>query len=379
MKITDVIPIVLSYPLETEVRTSFGRMQSRTNLLVRIETDEGISGIGESWTNFPHWSFEERRATILKGLRPLLLDEDPRAVSFLWDKMHRGLMRSGAGLQWGAEGPLMQAISGVDIALWDILGKSLGVPVYRLLGGAGSEKIAAYASGLGPEGFEPYVEASLQKGYSAFKLKVGFGRDIDLRNIRTIRELIGPERRLMIDANQAWRSAAEALDHLNAYREFGLALIEEPLPADRLAELRNIRARRIAPVAGGENVYGREGFRRTLGAEALDVVQPDLTKTGGISEARIICQMAWAWEIPYAPHMFGTAVGQAASLHLLASTPNGLFMEVDANPNPLMTRLLKKSTFEFQGGGFVVSGDGPGLGIELDPEVVREFEVRTFS
>ena len=314
MKIIDVIPVVLSYPLETRVRTSFGMMQSRTNLLVKIETDEGITGIGESWTNFPHWVCEERKATLVQGLRPLLIGEDPRNISFLWEKMHRALMRGGAGLQWGAQGPLMQAISGVDIALWDILGKSLGAPVFRLLGGNGEGRIAAYASGLGPEGFEPYVAASLQKGYAAFKLKVGFGRDMDLRNLKRMRELIGPDCRLMIDANQAWRTADEALDHLNVYRDFGLALIEEPVPADRPAELRKIREQRIAPVAGGENVYGRYGFRQTLGAEALDIVQPDLCKTGGISEARIICQMAWAWEIPYAPHMFGTAVGLFTSI-----------------------------------------------------------------
>lgn len=375
MKITDVIPLVLSYPLQNEVQTSFGKMQRRTNLLVQIETDEGITGIGESWTNFPHWAFEERRATLLKGIRPLLLGEDPRNVSFLWEKMHRVLMRGGAGLQSGAEGPLMQAISGADIALWDILGKSLGTPVFRLLGGGGTGTIAAYASGLGPEGFERHVEDALKKGYSAFKLKVGFGREVDLKNLQTMREIIGPNRRLMIDANQAWRTAEEALDHLNAYRGFGLALIEEPVPANRHAELGKIRGQRIAPVAGGENVYGRAGFRQTLGAEALDVVQPDLTKTGGISEARIICQMAWAWEIPYAPHMFGTAVGLTASLHLLASTPNGLFMEVDANPNPLLTALLKRTAFEFREGGFVLAAELPGLGIELDAEVVREFEV----
>jgi len=193
-----------------------------------------------------------------------------------------------------------------------------------------------------------------------------------------MREIIGPDRRLMIDANQAWRSAGEALDHLNAYRDFDLSLIEEPVPADRLVELRKIREQRIAPIAGGENVYGRTGFRQTLDAEALDIVQPDLTKTGGISEARIICQMAWAWEIPYAPHMFGTAVGLAASLHLLASTPNRLCMEVDANPNPLMDNLLKKQSFEFREGGFDFAGDLSGLGIELDKEVVKEFELLNF-
>jgi L-alanine-DL-glutamate epimerase-like enolase superfamily enzyme len=271
----------------------------------------------------------------------------------------------------------MQAISGADIALWDILGKSLNAPVYRLLGGKNAGPIAAYASGLGPEAFEPYVEASLRNGYTDFKLKVGFGIDLDLRNLKTMRKLIGPDRKLMIDANQAWRNAAEALDHLERYREFDLSLIEEPVPADRHAELRKIRDRRIAPLAGGENIYGRTGFRETLCAGALDLVQPDLTKSGGISECRIISQMAWAWETPYAPHMFGTAVGQAASLHLLAATPNGLFMEVDANPNPLLNNLLKENAFAFRDGGFHFVEERPGLGIELDETAVREFELKT--
>jgi L-alanine-DL-glutamate epimerase-like enolase superfamily enzyme len=281
MKITEVIPRVLSCPLRDPVLTSFGAMRRRTCVLVQIETDAGITGVGESWTNFPHWAFEERRATVREGVRPLLLGEDPRNIAFLWEKLFRVLMRGGAGLQWGAEGPLMQAISGADIALWDILGQSLGVPVFRLLGGGGAGPIAAYASGLGPEGFEPHAEAALKLGYPAFKLKVGFGREIDLRNLRAMREIIGPTRRLMIDANQAWRSAAEALDHLNRYRDFDLALIEEPVPAERVAELRTIRDQRIAPVAGGENLYGRSGFRHALEAGPWTSSSPTSPRPAG--------------------------------------------------------------------------------------------------
>ncbi len=376
MKITDLKAIVLSAPLARPVKTSFGSMDRRPGLLVAIETDEGISGVGESWVNFPHWAWEERRATLLRGIRPLLLGEEPRDIGRLREKLFRSLLRGGAGLQWGAPGPLMQAISGVEIALWDLLGKSLGCPVYRLLGGGPHGAIPAYASGLGPADFEDSVRECLEQGFTAFKLKVGFGRGQDLANLRRMRDLIGDRSQLMIDANQAWRDADEALDHLEAYREFAPVWIEEPVPADRLSELRRIRRARLMPVAGGENYYGRRDFRRALAAGALDIVQPDLTKTGGIAEARAVCEWAACWEIPYAPHMFGTAVGQAASLHLLAALPGGLRMEVDATPNPLLRDIVRRSSFRWIDGAFVAREEMPGLGLELDKEVIRELEER---
>lgn len=376
MKITEVKTIILSYPLSKPVTTSFGAMQNRTNVLISIETDEGITGIGETWTNYPHWAPEERKITVEKGIKPLLLGENPLNLAHLCEKMYRNLLKSGAGLQWGARGPLMQAISGVDIALWDIAGKKLNVPVYQLLGGKVCDNITAYASGLGPLDYEDDVEQSLQKGYSAFKLKVGFGQELDLQNLKTMRELIGYDRKLYIDANQAWSNAREALARLKLYEKYRPAFIEEPVPAELVNELKKIKDSGIMPVAGGENVYSRYGFRDVLANEILDIAQPDITKTGGLSEAKIICLMAGTWGIPYAPHMFGTAVGLAASLHLLASTPNGLFMEVDANRNPLLNDLLEETFYEFDNGSFVLAGEKPGLGIKLNMDAVKHFERR---
>lgn len=376
MKITGVKTIILSYPLDKPVTTSFGQMHSRTNMLVVIETDEGISGIGETWTNFPHWAAEERKITVEQGIKPLLMGENPLNISYLWEKMYKSLMKSGAGLQWGARGPLIQAISGVDIALWDILGKKLNTPIYQLLGGKVQDQIKAYASGLGPGDFGGYIEDSLSRGYTAFKLKVGFGRDLDLHNLKAVREMIGHGRTLMIDANQGWIDADEAIEHLKLYTDYNPAFIEEPVPADQLADLKKIKDSRIMPVAGGENVYTRQEFKRVFTAGALNIIQPDITKTGGLSEARHICTMAWAWNLPFAPHMFGTAVGLAASLQLLASTPNGLFMEVDANPNPLRTDLLAEASFSFENGCFVLADNIPGLGIKLNMDVLKEYERR---
>jgi len=374
LEIEEVETIVLEYPLSKPVETSFGKMSSRINTLIHIQTDEGISGFGETWTNFPCWAAEERVLTVEKGLKPVLIGQNPLNISFLWEKMYHTLMTSMGGKQWGAKGPIMQAISGVDIALWDILGKKLDTPIYRLLGGMTVKKIAAYASGLGPRNFEGYVESSLKAGFSAFKLKVGFGLDQDLANLKTMRNLIGEDRLLMIDANQGWRNASEALAHLKRYVDFNIYFIEEPVPADQLLDLKKIKESGAASLAGGENVYGRSGFKDILSGEVLNILQPDITKTGGFSEFYPICRMAAAWGLDYAPHMFGTAVGEAASLQVLASVPNGLFMEVDANPNPLRTDMLSSSSFQFEGGEFALVDDMPGLGITLNMDFINEYK-----
>lgn len=374
MIITDVRTITLSCPLDKPVETSFGKMTDRTNMLILIDTDKGFTGIGETWVNYPHWAADERRITVQKGLRPLLIGEDPENISFLWNKMYLNTLRSGAGFQYGSKGPLYQAISGVDIALWDILGKKLNVPVYKLLGGKLCSKVKAYASGLSSSNFEECIDKSLRAGYSAFKLKVGFDKKSDILAAKAIRKLIGDSRMLMADANQGWGDALEALDNIKHLADYQIEFIEEPVPANRLMDLKRIKDSRITAVAGGENLYARYGFRDSLTNEVLSIVQPDVTKTGGISEARIICQMANAWQLPFAPHMFGSAVGLAASLHLLASVPNGLYMEVDASQNPLLTNLLKERFFRFEDGYIVFADDRPGLGIELSTDFIREFQ-----
>lgn len=375
MKIINVRTLTLSCPLPAPVETSFGRMLNRVNSLVLIDTDEGLTGVGETWTNYPSWAPAERRLTVEYGVKPLLLGENPLNVAHLSHNMLSSLMKSGAGRQWGAKGLLHQAVSGAEMALWDLAGKKYGLPVYRLLGGKGLDRIQAYASGLGPRQFEGHVEHSLAKGYSAFKLKVGFGLDTDLANLRTMRELIGPDARLMIDANQGWRDAPEALARLRRFMDFAPEFIEEPVPADQLADLAMIRRERLLPVAGGENVYGREGFRDVLASGALDILQPDVTKVGGLSEARAVCDMALAWDLPFAPHMFGTAVGLAASLHLLAAVPGGRIMEVDSTINPFMTELLIDPFFSFEQGYFILSKEKPGLGFEINHDAVSEYAV----
>lgn len=370
MQITAVEPVVLGLPLEEPVTTSFGAMTHRYAILVRIETDSGPVGWGESWSNFPGWSPRERVYTIAEGLAPLLMGQDPRQIAWLHEKMMAGMSR--LALQWGALGPVHQAISAVDIALWDLLGKEVGQPVCQLLGGRPCS-VPVYASGLGRNDPVRLAVPLLDQGVTAVKLKVGFGPEIDLRNLTAVRECLGSERLLLTDANQAWdlRTAGQMLSLMSPFDPFWL---EEPLPANQIAEMAELRRSTSIKVVAGENAYGRAGFRALLEARAVDFVQPDVCKTGGLTEARAVCQMAASYGVPYAPHYLGGAIGLVASLHLCASTPGFWRMELDVNPNPFRSELVG-SVLTVRDGCLSVP-DGCGLGVEPTPALIERYRVK---
>lgn len=374
MKILDLETTRLTVPLDEPIVTSFGSMESRSSLLIRISTDEGLVGLGEAWANFPSWGAEDKALIINRGIKPLLLGKNPLAVNALWELMHHALMVPCGGKQLGAPGPIHQAISGVDIALWDIRGQALNQPIYSLLGGPVRSRIQAYASGLGPSSFLGHVERAIGLGYEMFKLKVGFGLKKDLENLAAIREAIGPEARLLIDANQAWRDAKQSLKHLRQYQPYALECIEEPIMADQFEEMAVLRTKTDLSVAGGENFYGLGPFQKALSVKALDMWQPDITKTGGFTPCALICGLAAAESIAWAPHMFGSGIGLAASLHLLFGLPGGAFMEVDANPNLLQTDLLDQTFFAFDNGTFTIANPLPGLGVSLNPSMFERYE-----
>ena len=202
------------------------------------------------------------------------------------------------------------------------------------------------------------------------KLKVGFGEKVDIRNAQALREAIGPEGTLMVDANMGW-TPQEAIRMIHRLEEFGLEFIEEPVSHDNLEGMATVSAAVSTPLAAGENVYTRYGFKQVLAKNAVSILQPDITKTGGILESRVICNMADAWGLKWAPHFFGNAVGLAATLHLFAATPGGMFVEYDATENPLRDDLLVKP-FNILNGHIEVP-TGPGLGIELDEDAVKRF------
>ncbi len=367
--ITAIRPVPLAAPLEKPVASAIGTMYVRNGMLVEVETDAGITGIGESWVNFPSWALSERVATITHGLAPLLVGErldDPRRLWRLCQsKLHL------LGLQWGAVGPVAQTLSGVDIALWDLAGKLAGAPVWQLLGAPQQDTIPAYASGLGPGAAAEQAATALASGFSAVKLKLGFGREVDERNLVRVRDAIGSAT-LFTDANQGW-SLPEALALLPEIHAAGASWLEEPLPADDPDAWRELRtAAHGLPLAGGENLYGLSQFRRWGQQRLLDVLQPDVAKCSGISAMTEIFATGAQQGLRLAPHYFGGAVGLAASIHVFAALPpeQRVLMEYDVNANPLREDLLTEPLYAGQGKLRVPQG--PGLGITLRPGVVEK-------
>jgi L-alanine-DL-glutamate epimerase-like enolase superfamily enzyme len=337
---------------------------------VRIDTDAGLVGWGESWSNFPAWSPYERVRTIRDGVAPLLLGEDARAIAFLHHKLRTSLRL--LGNQWGAPGPIWQAISAVDMALWDIKGKSLGQPIHQLWGGRLEGRIPVYASGLGPSNMGKLCEPFLEADVTAYKLKVGFGLETDRHNLTEMRQIIGDKNTLMVDANQGLNpDYAKALVPL--LHQHGVEMIEEPFPADELDLIEPFRRWSGLKVAGGENVYGRVRFRRIMEQKVFDLVQPDIAKTGGLTEMLAITQLAEAFNIPYAPHYLGGAVGLVASLHILAAVPGGWRMEMDANPNPLRQE-FGADLLNLENGSLAIP-QGAGLGIELEADLLEKYRI----
>jgi len=368
-RITDVRPIPLRGPIDRPVRMALGEMRWRNGCLVEITTDAGVVGIGESWVNFPSWAPAERVATITEGIRPLLIGEsvdDPRRLQ---RKLVSTLQR--IALQWGAIGPIYQAISGVDLALWDLVGKLAGVPVWQLLGAPRQDLVPAYASGLGPDSPDEQAALAVEAGFAAVKLKVGFGQERDERNLAGVRSAIG-DRPLFSDANQGWSlDAARRMAPVLAEAE--ARWIEEPLSVDDDAwdDVGNVFK---MLVAGGENLYGQGEFNRWLAGNRLQVLQPDVAKCGGITAAFDILTAPSAARARLAPHYFGGAVGLAATVHLFAALPieRRVMVEYDVNANRLRESLLTEPLLI---GGQLRVPDGPGLGITLDQRALAELRM----
>lgn len=369
LKITNVEAIALRAPMKEKIRNSFGVMEFRSGMIIKIFTSSGIIGLGETWVNFPSWAVDERKATIEKGVKPLLMGEDPLQVQLVWNKLYKALAR--LGTQWGARGLIIQAISGVEIALWDIFGKFQDKPLYQLLGGPVQKRVKPYGS-LPPGNLEAAMKCR-NMGMNFYKLKVGLGEEIDTRNITEVKQVIGTDAGLAVDANMAW-TPEQALKMIRQWEPLGLAFVEEPVLCDDIEGLAFLSQHTSVPIAAGENVYTRYEFKKLIERRAVSIVQPDVTRTGGIFESKIIAAMADAWGLKWAPHFYSHAVGLAATLHLLASTPGGLFLEYDATENALRDCLLKRP-LQIQD-GYLDVPELPGLGIELNEDAVREYAIK---
>jgi L-alanine-DL-glutamate epimerase-like enolase superfamily enzyme len=322
-------------------------------------------------------------ATIEQELAPTLRGRDPRDITALWEAMYSGTRAhyvAQAGRSFpiiGRRGVTISAISGVDIALWDLLGKSLGQPLWRLLGGRFRDRVPAYASGgWAPVGrIGKQLATYIERGHRAVKMRVGRqDRSVDdsAARVREVRETLGPEIDIMVDAHGTW-SVREAQRFARKVRDCDLAWLEEPVSADDVAGQAEVRASTDIPIASGESEQTRFAFRDLIEARAVDILQPDVAIAGGITETLRICALAAAHGLTVAPHLWGSAILFASGLHLAAATPCVTMLELTRGENPLLNQLVREP-FDLRE-GFVHVPDAPGLGVTLDREFARSITV----
>jgi L-alanine-DL-glutamate epimerase-like enolase superfamily enzyme len=371
MKIVDVEALYLRMPEVDETRTD----SSQDALLIRIRTDVGITGWGEvdGCPSVAKAIIEAPAShTQVKGLRHMLLGEDPFQTEYLWKKLYEGTSYYGRG------GAVIQAMAGIDLALWDIKGKALGKPVWALLGGKPG-RLRAYSSNMFQLTVEATVErakAAVDAGYTAVKFGwEPFGRagvDVDLRYLDAIKRVTGNDVELMLDVGHAW-DAKTAIQRCKRFEEYELAWVEEPLHPDDYAGYARLCREASQHIAAGEQECTVLGFERLVREGGIDLAQVDLTRCG-FTQAMKIASLAHLAGIKVANHCFTTDINVAAATHLLASIPNARILEYGVEPGEIARRLARQPIIVVD--GFVRIPEEPGLGIEPDAAVIERFLVR---
>jgi len=381
MKLSDLRIHVLRSELEQPFAFSQGWVRRRCATLVELVTDEGLVGWGEAFAQ--GLEPPEIAATVVdKALWPLIRGADPLDIEVLWHRMYH------ATRDYGRKGAVIAAISAIDIALWDLAGKHYGVPVHRLLGGAFRERVRPYATGfyrIRGQGEAPRLAEEalrhLENGFRLMKVKLGFGVDDDMEVIRAVADAVsGRQVTLMVDTNHAY-GRAEALRLGRVLDEFDLRWYEEPVAPEDVDGYCELRSRLATPIAGGENEHSLFGFRELIGRHAVDVVQPDIGSCGGLTAARHVTALAHAHGVEINPHVWGSAVAQAASLQWIAALPvahHALYarepvLEYDCSSHPFRRDLVTEPASLVD--GWVSVPEGPGLGIEVRRDTVERFRV----
>jgi L-alanine-DL-glutamate epimerase-like enolase superfamily enzyme len=355
MKITRLDTALVNLPMVIDGATPMLGGRARTSidmLLVRVETDAGITGWGEA---FGHRIFHATRAAIDTVLAPLCVGRDAGDIAALTDDLQRVLH----GL--GRNGPTVYALSGIDIALWDIAGKAAGLPLYRLLGGSPRADLPAYASLLRygtAAAVTHYTAQALARGYRHIKL-----HEVTVPEIQAARDAAGPGVPIMVDTNCPW-TVAEAVAMARRLSPLDLHWLEEPVwPPENLAGLAEVRARGGIPTAAGENYGTLWEFRRAFEAGALTYAQPSVTKIGGVTELRRVMTVAEAFGVEVVPHSAYFGPGLLASIHCIAAMPRESLVErfyCDFADNPLGEAIDPRQ-------GRIAVPQGPGLGVDPDP------------
>jgi D-galactarolactone cycloisomerase len=367
LKIAEIKAYPTSFPVppEHQVALGIGTAIKRDAVVVKVTTAGGLVGWGESHHGRAHTAVAKLIETTLKLLA---LGRDADDVSGVWDRMYRFQLAS-HGMGAGA----CLAISGIDMALWDIRAKAAGVPLYRLLGGA-RKGVPAYAGGVSlgyqpPDELVEEARASTDKGYKAVKLRVGDSPARDIERMRAIREAFGPHLDILTDANIGY-SVQDVRRVMPAMDEVGIGWLEEPFPAHDYRSYREARGLGRTPLAAGENHYTRFEFNRVIEDGAITILQPDLSKCGGITEALRIAAMASAYKLPIHPHSSMTGLNHAATIHFLAAIDNGGYFEGDVSRSNKFRDELVANPGEIDKDGRVWPLEAPGLGLEVNQDFI---------
>lgn len=373
MKITNVEAIILRQPGEI-LMIGDG---SQDTVLIKIETDEGITGWGECDSS-PYVVKTivdcPPSHVVCRGLKDILMGQDPFDVEKIWNDMYRG------SYYYGRRSVGIHAMSGIDIALWDIMGKAAGRPVHKLLGGRINSRLRAYASMLMPDTEEEVVQKAkeyMAKGFTAIKFgwgALGESREKDIRLVRAAREAMGEETDLMLDIGYLWKNSKYAEMMCKELEPFHLYWIEEPIISDDVQGFSRLTPKTTLRIASGEELTGLYEFRELIEKGGVDIVQPDMSRCGGITIAKKIADMALLNGIELCPHAFKSGILMAASIQLLAAYKGTPLLEYCSQETVLSKGLLKNH-FALQMDGTVEVPDTPGLGIEVDEAAVAKYRI----
>lgn len=370
IRITDVIAHPLSQTLPHPTVTSWGRYTEVSICLVEVRTNAGITGVGEALARFAPKAYAEAIETLL---RPRLIGRNPTDITALWHDMRRALSGRSGGI-------LFEAIAGVDIALWDILGKVANLPIHRLLGGMGRTEVPCYAASVnwGDAAFMAReLDRYLEKGFPRIKIKVANPVRDACRRVEELRKQAGDDIDLCVDANWAYtlEDAVELGRALSANRYFWF---EEPLRPEDEAGYRELHRRCDTPLAAGESNYTLDQAMGLVADRTLAYLQPDVARSGGISETRRMAEFAAAHDVRYAPHIgMSGIICETASVHLAAAMHNIKAMECETDSSPFKTWITGAAPgAERQKNGMLPVPTGPGLGIEVDWDAVKRLRAQ---
>eukprot|EP00040_Diaphanoeca_grandis_P031093 m.185285 g.185285 ORF g.185285 m.185285 type:complete len:385 (+) comp32227_c0_seq2:97-1251(+) len=353
-------------------------VSTRVGLVVEIKTDTGITGWGDGYG--PPWAHE---AIIKHYLAPKLIGMNALAGDKIWEEMYNELR------DHGQKGVVIQALSALDCAVWDIRGKHFNTPVHVLMGGPIRSTVQAYATGFYRKSdnrvenhrlMEEEAKSYLAQGFTAMKIKVGFGLEDDVALVKHIREIVGDSVQLFIDANHGY-DVIGAIAVARAVEKYNIGWFEEPVEPEDLAGYRAVKAATSIPIAGGECDFTRYGFRDILLSKSIDIIQPDTAAAGGLTECKKIADMAMVMGVRYNPHCWGTGIGLSVALQLLAVLPNAApamnahqpMLEYDLTEHPFRQGLLKTPIKIENGIAHVPTGVG--LGIEINRDVLLKYKI----